>query len=489
MDVVASSSAPGDVEADVFVLAVSEPLDPAQLEELDARLGGRLERLISDGELTAKRGKLTTLHLGGELKAKRLTIAGLGKNPDADALRVAAAAVAARGRSKTVAWWLDSAGDARAIVDGLTLGRYDAGRWKTEADEGKSPPLETLTLCGPGADEALADAQRAALVAGWTNRARDLVNAPPNVLTPLRLAEVAAEIEERFDRISAEIMERKEMEAAGMGALLSVAAGSHNPPRLITLRYEPEAPTDPEFVLGLVGKGITFDSGGYSLKPATAQEDMKSDMGGAAAALSAIGAIAELELPVRVVVVVPATENMLSGHATRPGDVIRAADGTTIEINNTDAEGRLILADALLHARSAGATHLLDLATLTGTIEVALGNYYAGLFGNDDAWLDRVEAAAKASGDHAWLMPTHPAYQGYLDSPIADLKNTPISKRGGATIAALFLKRFAGEGPWAHLDIAGTAFLDSGRDYYPAGATGFGVRLAVELASSLTPTE
>ncbi len=367
------------------------------------------------------------------------------------------------------------------------MGRYDAGRWKTEAD--KSPPLETLTLCGPGAAEALEDAQRVALVAGWQNRARDLVNAPPNALTPLRLAEVAAEIEERFEQITAEILGPEEIEAAGMGAFLSVSAGSHNPPRLITLHYEPETPVDPEFVLGIVGKGITYDSGGYSLKPASALEDMKSDMGGAAAALSALGAIAELELPVRVVVVVPATENMLSGHATRPGDVVRAADGTTIEINNTDAEGRLVLADALLHARSEGATHLLDLATLTGTIEVALGNFYAGLFANDEAWRDRVEAAAKASGDHAWPMPVHPAYQQYLDSPIADVKNTPTAKRGGATIAALFLKRFAGEGPWAHLDIAGTAFLESGRDYYPAGATGYGVRLVVELATALPPTE
>lgn len=486
MDVAASTSALEDVQADVLVLAVSEPVELDDLHGLDARLGGRLERLLADGELTAKRGKLTTLHLDGELAAKRLTIAGLGKNLDADALSTAAAAVA-RGKATTVAWWVESPELARAVADGLMLGRYDAGRWKSDAE--KSPPLETLILCGPGAADALEGAQRAALVAGWQNQARDLVNAPPNALTPLRLAEVATEIEERFERITAEILGPEEIEAAGMGSFLSVSAGSHNPPCLITLRYEPEAPVDPELVLGVVGKGITFDSGGYSLKPAASMEDMKSDMGGAAAALSALGAIAELELPVRVVVVVPATENMLSGHATRPGDVVRAADGTTIEINNTDAEGRLILADALLHARNEGATHLLDLATLTGVIEVALGNFYAGLFSNDETWGEQVEAAAKASGDHAWPMPLHPAYQQYLDSPIADVKNTPPAKRGGATIAALFLKRFAGEGPWAHLDIAGTAFLDSGRDYYPAGATGYGVRLVVELASSLPPTE
>jgi leucyl aminopeptidase len=213
-------------------------------------------------------------------------------------------------------------------------------------------------------------------------------------------------------------------------------------------------------------------------------------MGGAAAVIAAVGAIAELELPVRIVAVIPATENMLSGHATRPGDVVRAANGTTIEVNNTDAEGRLVLADALLHARSEGATHLLDLATLTGTISAALGDFYAGLFGTDNAWLDEIEAAAKASGDHAWRMPTHRAYEHYLDSPIADLKNTPMAKRGGATIAALFLKRFAGDGPWAHVDMAGTAYLEGGRDYYPnAGATGYGVRLVVELAATLPAHE
>ena len=409
MDVAVSSSALEDVEADVLVLAVAEPLELGHLQDLDSRVGGRLERLLADGELTGKRGKLTTLHLDGELKAKRLTIAGLGKTPDADALRTAAAAVA-HGRSRTVAWWLDSPEQARAVVDGLMLGRYDAGRWKTEPE--KSPPLETLILCGPGSADALDGARRAALVAGWTNRARDLVNAPPNALTPLRLAEVAGEIEERFSRISAEIMGPEEMEAAGMGALVSVAAGSHNPPRLITLRYEPETPADPELVLGLVGKGITFDSGGYSLKPAASQEDMKSDMGGAAAALSA----PRRDRRARAARCAcwsssPRPRTCSRAHATRPGDVVRAADGTTIEVNNTDAEGRLVLADALLHARSEGATHLLDLATLTGAIEVALGNFYAGLFGNDDAWLERVETAAKASGDHAWLHAAPPRLQ------------------------------------------------------------------------------
>jgi leucyl aminopeptidase len=376
---------------------------------------------------------------------------------------------------------------ARAIADGLALGRYDESRWKTEAD--KPPALETLIFCGPQAAEAVEPARRAALVAGWANRARDLVNAPGNVLTPIRLAEVAEEIAERFSRISVSVLGQEQLERAGMGALLSVSQGSHNPPRLVTLRYEPEAPADAELVLGIVGKGITFDSGGLSLKPAASMEDMKCDMAGAAAAFGALGAMAELELPVRAIAVVPTCENMPAGHATRPGDIIRAADGTTIEVTNTDAEGRLVLADALLHARAEGATHMVDLATLTGTIQTALGDFYAGVFSRDDAWLERVCAAADASGDHAWPLPMHHAYEGYLDSNLADLRNTPIAKHGSSTIAALFLQRFAGDGPWAHLDIAGTAYLDRGRDYYPnAGATGYGVRLVVELAASLVTT-
>ena len=247
-----------------------------------------------------------------------------------------------------------------------------------------------------------------------------------------------------------------------MGAFAAVSQGSHNPPRLITLAYEPPSPARPDQRVGLVGKAITFDAGGLSLKPAYRMDEMKSDMGGGGAVLAAMGAIAELELPVRILAVVPSCENLPSGHAFRPGDIVTALSGKTIEISNTDAEGRLILADALWYARESGATHVLDLATLTGGIVVAMGDLYAGLFANDEAWSAEIAAAAEASGDHAWRLPLHERYHRYNDSPFADLKNSSDYRQASPILAAAFLETFAGEGPWAHLDIAGTAYLERG---------------------------
>jgi leucyl aminopeptidase len=273
-----------------------------------------------------------------------------------------------------------------------------------------------------------------------------------------------------------------------MGAFAAVGQGSHNPARLITLAYEPPEPARPDVRVGLVGKAITFDAGGLSLKPAYRMDEMKSDMGGGGAVLAAMGAIAELELPVRILAVVPSCENLPSGHAFRPGDIITALSGKTIEISNTDAEGRLILADALWYARESGATHVLDLATLTGGIVVAMGDLYAGLFGNDENWCAEIAEAAEASGDHAWRLPLHERYHRYNDSPFADLKNSSDYRQASPILAAAFLETFAGEGPWAHLDIAGTAYLERGRgDYYTRlGATGYGVRLLAELARRLS---
>jgi leucyl aminopeptidase len=273
-----------------------------------------------------------------------------------------------------------------------------------------------------------------------------------------------------------------------MGAFAAVAQGSDTPARLIVLRYEPPEPARADLVLGLVGKAITFDTGGISLKPSLHMEDMKGDMGGGAAVIEATGAIAELGLPIRVFTVAAATENMPSGHAYRPGDIITAANGKTIEITNTDAEGRLVLADALWYARQQGATHLLDLATLTGAMEVALGDLYAGVFANDEGWRDEILAAGEASGDHIWPFPMHARYRRYVDSVFADLKNSSDLRQAGAVLAAKFLEEFAGDGPWAHADIAGPAFLERSRGDYltQRGGTGYGVRLIVELASRLS---
>jgi leucyl aminopeptidase len=489
IDVVEGS--PAEVAADVLAFAVPEPIElPPAGQELDRLVDGGIQHLIEDGELKGERGRVTLLHTRNELKAHRLAIGGIGADGDSDSLRTAAAAVARRASElggKTVAWILSENGlpaaeQARAVVDGMSLGPYDAGIWKTEDEQHGA--LERLVLCGPGAQDVAEEAQRANVIAAWANRCRDLVNAPPNVCTPTTLAEFAEDTASRFEHMSFSALGPDEIREAGMGAFTAVSQGSENPPRLITLSYEPPSATRDDVVLGFVGKAITFDSGGLSLKPALRMEEMKTDMGGGGAVLSAMGAIAELGLPVKVLAVVPSCENMPGGGSYRPGDIITALNGKTIEVTNTDAEGRLILADALTHARRSGATHILDLATLTGAIVVAMGDYYAGLFSNDDDWAKEIQAAAEESGDHAWLMPLHETYKRYIESSYADMKNSSDYRQASPILAARFLQEFTGEGPWAHLDIAGTAYLERSRDdYYGApGATGYGVRLLAELA-------
>ena len=479
MEIIASS---GAVEAELTAFAV-----PAPVEELPA-LDPRLLNLVESGEITGEVGSTCVLHGDGG----RIVAAGAGRRDqlNADSIRAAAAAVARLGLGGTVAWLLDkalpvdAAGQARAAVDGLVLGGYDPGIWKTA----KAPPKRTDRLILVNADEqAVLTARRTDSVALAANRARDLANRPPNDLTPERLADRAAEIAQGSDALSYESFDRGRIEAMGMGAFAGVARGSHNEPRLIVLRYEPPTARD-DLVLGLVGKAVTFDTGGISLKPAEYMEEMKGDMSGGAAVLEGIGAVAELGLPLRVLAVVGATENAIGGGAFRPGDILTAMNGKTIEITNTDAEGRLVLADALWYARREGATHLVDFATLTGAMERALGDLYAGVFGNDDRWRDQVVEAGEASGDHAWPMPIHRRYKRYHDSRFADLKNSSIRRQAIPAYAATFLEEFVGDGPWAHIDMAGPAFLRYSREDYltQIGGTGYGVRLIVELAQQLS---
>ena len=492
MKVEVQGVAPEQVEADVLAVPLAAG-DGGALARLDGPLDGLLAGLASDKELRDDLGRVAIVHVHGNLGARRVAAAGVGprERVDADALRTAAAAVAhtTGAYAERVAWALDDslplspAEQARALVEGTLLGAYEPARWKRDREPSK---LSTLVLCGEG--EGLPEAAaRTATVAGWTNRARDLVNSPPNEVTPTRLAERAQELASAAEHLSAEALGPDEIRELGMGAFAAVAQGSDSPPRLVVLRYEPPAPAREDVVLGLVGKAITFDTGGISLKPSLHMEDMKGDMAGGAAVIEATGAIAELGLPLRVITVAAATENMPSGHAYRPGDIITAANGKTIEVTNTDAEGRLVLADALWYARGQGATHILDLATLTGAMEVALGDLYAGIFGNDDGWRDQVVEAGEASGDHAWPFPMHPRYRRYVDSVFADMKNSSDLRQAGAVLAAAFLEEFAGEGPWAHGDIAGPAFLERSRGDYMSqrGGTGYGVRLIVELASRL----
>jgi leucyl aminopeptidase len=495
MQVEVQAVTPEQVEADVVAVPLADDNKLAgAAAALDSKLDGMLGRLAAEGELRGEAGRVSIVHVDGKLGAPRVAVAGLGprEDIDADALRTAAAAVAREtgGYAETVAWAIDDALElpaeeqARALVEGTAIGSYETARWKH--DEPKSK-LASLVLVGE-ADGLMAAAERAATVAEWTNRARDLVNSPPNETTPERLAARAEEIASSLEHVTTEALDPDQIAKLGMGALAAVAQGSDNPARLVVLRYDPPNPARADVVLGLVGKAITFDTGGISLKPSLHMEDMKGDMAGGAAVIEATGAIAELGLPVRVLTVAAASENMPSGHAYRPGDIITAANGKTIEITNTDAEGRLVLADALWYAREQGATHVLDLATLTGAMEVALGDLYAGVFANDEAWRDEILAAGETSGDHIWPFPMHPRYRRYVDSVFADLKNSSDLRQAGAVLAAKFLEEFAGDGPWAHADIAGPAFLERSRGDYLSqrGGTGYGVRLIVELAARLS---
>jgi leucyl aminopeptidase len=433
----------------------------------DAELG--LVTLVREGDRTT-----VTVGLGA---AERL---------DADALRTAAAAVAARVARVhgSLAWQLDPAlplpldEQARAVVEGVSFGGYDPGAWRSARSRRE---ILALTLLGP--PETDAAAQRAARISGFVTLARDLANAPGNLLPPAELALRAAELE----GVAVEALGPERIAELGMGALAAVAGGSANEPRVIVLRYDPPgARTD--LTLGLVGKAVTFDAGGLSIKPALRMHEMKGDMAGGAAVIAGIGAIAALGLPVSVVGVVGACENLLGAGAFRPGDVLTAANGKTIEVVNTDAEGRLVLADALWYARELGATHVVDFATLTGAMTLAMGDYYAGYFANDEDWSAELEVASTASGDPLWRWPLHPRYRRYIDSVFADMKNATELREGSPILAAEFLREFAGEGPWAHVDMAGTGVLARSRGDFlrVRGGTGYGVRLIVELATTLS---
>jgi leucyl aminopeptidase len=437
--------------------------------------GARAAELGAPERAVAEAEPVATVYGGGA------PLAVVALEPGVDGLRTAAArAVRACRRGGTVAWALDGSlpvsleEQVRALAEGAVIGGYDGRRWRS----GEPPRgVERFVICG--GDPALRPvADRAALIGRWTNLARELVDAPANVVSPAGLAERAAAL----PRLRAEVIDARQ---AGLGALAAVGASSPIDPVLIVLRHEPPgAPDAPR--LALVGKSVTFDTGGYFLKPQSDIIRQKADMGGGAAVMGALGAIAELGLPLSVTGVLPACENMLSGSAIRPTDVITTAAGLTVEVTNPDAEGRLILADAMWWARRDGATHMVDLATLTGALRAGMGDMYAGVFANDDAWRDAVVDAGNAAGDLAWPWPLHPRYRPLIDSTVADLRNTAGKGFGYPIVAAMFLRQFAGEEPWAHVDMLGPALLDEDRgDAFGRGATGYGVRMLVELATRL----
>ncbi|HOC94263.1 MAG TPA: leucyl aminopeptidase [bacterium] len=463
---------------------------------VDSALGGAISKLIARGEFSGRKGETAALPGGGKLAAGRVIVVGLGKKEkfDAEAARAAAAAGMVRARSMKVrgvgaaltgagSGGLDPETAACSFAEGAILGLYKFDKYKTKDAKDKTSEVGISELAIVTNDAAAARAagkgiKLGEILANAANAARDLVNEPPNVLNPAELASRARAMA-RKRGLKTTVFGKKDIERMKMGALLAVNQGSVNPPAFIVIEYKGDPKS--KKTAAFVGKGITFDSGGLSLKPPNSMEDMKSDMSGAAAAIEAMDAISQLAPKINITAIIPATENMPDGGAVRVGDIVRAMNGRAIEILNTDAEGRLILADAICYAVSKGMSPIVDLATLTGACVVALGSVRAGLFSTDDKLAAKVEAAAELAGERVWRMPTDDDYKEFIKSDIADIKNVG-NRYAGATTGSLFLEYFTDGTPWAHLDIAGTAYMDKKTGYYVKGGTGTGVRTLVRLA-------
>ena len=464
-----------DATADAIVVGVGEG---RQFDAAGRRLVEQLPWLVShldDAEFTGKSGQIVVVPGSGAVPYRKIALVGLGGAPDVEQVR-RAAGTAARSLAKSVvlATTLHSGvvGGAEAIGLGFTLGAYTFTRHKSE----KKPSSITTVVMLDGTPDEGAGALTGATIGDAVNVARDLVNEPAMGKSPITLADRASAIA-AASGLGIRVFDEHEIESERLGGLRGVSLGATNPARLVELRYEPE---NPRGFLAIVGKGIVFDSGGLSLKTAESMETMKTDMSGAAAVFASMQAIAALRLPVRVVGIAPLTENMPGGSALRPGDVLEIRNGKTIEVLNTDAEGRLVLADGLSLAAEHRPDLIVDVATLTGAIQIALGDKIAGLFGTESA-VTAVSEAAAAAGERVWRMPLPEDYRKNIDSDVADMKNTG-SRYGGAINAALLLKEFVGDIPWAHLDIAGPARAADAEHYVPKGGTGFGVRTIVELA-------
>ena len=475
---------PGQVPADALAVLLFEDRDtPAELKAF----APWLDELRASSEFTGKPGELAVLHQPKGLSAKRLVVVGGGKHEkfDASALRRTVGAtvrVVKQKGVKSLAWYLDGANfnnAAEAAVEGALLGNYDPDQHKTSTD---NKSLESFSVVGSASDQD--SVTRGTILGEAQNFTRDLVNEPGNLLTPTVMARKAKEMADSLPPdcgIDCEILDQDRMRQMGMGSLLGVAQGSAEPPAFIVIRYKPAKPAKSNDHLALIGKGVTFDTGGISIKPAESMEKMKYDMAGGAAVIGAMKAIGQLKPTIPVTAFIPAVENMPGSKAYRPGDILKSLDGKTIEVLNTDAEGRLILNDAITYAKQLGCTHLVDAATLTGAIVVALGHVHVGAFTNNDDMLKRVMTAAKAEGEKMWHMPLDDDYKDLLKSAFADLANIG-GRYGGAISAAYFLKEFAGDTPWVHLDIAGTAWLDEPKPYMAKGPTGVGVRTFTRLA-------
>jgi leucyl aminopeptidase len=487
MDVRVRTEPLQEIDADALIVVSWEKAPAGQL---GAAADDLVKELYDSGEFSGKALDSVLLHRPQGLAAKRLLVIGGGKADQftaAEMRKMAAAAVRALKSKKLqrlamlLAQEQRSAEFAEAAVEGAILGTFEPDQHKT-GDKDGDKQVEAFAVAAPGGGDGLdAAVQRAKTIAESQNLARELANEPGNLLTPLRLAERARQMCAEAG-LECEVLEQDKMRELGMGALLGVAQGSDAPPVLIIMRYRPEHAADGAPNLALVGKGVTFDTGGISIKPSDGMEKMKYDMSGAAAVVGAMRAIAQLKPPIPVTGVIPSVENMPGSRAQRPGDIVTSLSGKTVEVLNTDAEGRLILIDAIAYAERLGCTHFIDAATLTGAIVVALGHVRVGAFSNDEQFLQRVLASAERQGEKMWPMPLDEEYREQLKSAFADIQNIG-TRYGGAITAARFIKEFVGEGkPWVHLDIAGTAWMDDAKPWAPKGPTGVGVRTFIDVA-------
>jgi leucyl aminopeptidase len=486
--VTVSQRATSDLQADVLAIPVFE--DDAFGDEpgLDAATGGDIRAAHTRKELRGTLYEVFQTHAAAPWKTPKLLLVGAGKRQEFTAERLRRLAItsglATRQRRGTMLAVVHRAGTAlpagravEVLAEGVTIANFEGASFKSTPDTTWLEAVE-LRVEGPSGDYA-AHVARGLTLGECTNIARTMANEPGNHLTPRLFAERGASLA-REAGLKVDVLDEARIAELKMGMLLGVTRGSQEPPRLLVLEYQP-AQAQADVTLGLIGKGITFDTGGISIKPAENMDKMKDDMSGGAAVIAAMLAVARLKAPVRCLGIVPMSENMPDGLAIKPGDVLTSAEGKTVEILNTDAEGRLVLGDALWYARRLGATHLVDVATLTGACVVALGKTTTGLFGTPPSWVSQVHAASEIAGDRAWPMPVFEDYFEQLKSEIADFTNTG-GRAGGAITGALFIKEFAGGLPWVHMDIAGTAWAEESKPYQPKGATGVAVRTLAELA-------
>jgi leucyl aminopeptidase len=484
------------IQADALVTYIFDKENGVEgvLADLNQAMDDRIAALVASGEMAGKPLQMTLVHFPEGLDAKRLLIVGAGK-PDkfavADLRKIAGSALRylkGLGAKKIVFLAREGqrgADAAKAVTEGLTIADFESDKYKTDKKEKDKKEIQSVSLAGFDSSTELKKAVDDGRVIGESmNFARDLINEPSNRLTPRMLA-AKAEAMAKEVGLGIEILDERKISELKMGALIGVAQGSIEPPRVIVVRYTPENAKPDSPVLGLVGKGVTFDTGGISIKPADNMEKMKYDMGGGASMLGAMRALAYLKPKIPVICVIPATENMPGGRAQKPGDVQVAMSGKTIEVINTDAEGRMILADGVFYARKLGATHLIDAATLTGAIQVALAHIHVGAFGTPREYLDQFLESAKAAGEKMWPMPIDDEYRELIKSEIADIRNTGTGKGGGAITGAWFIKEFVDDTPWIHLDIAATTWVDAGRPWLAKGPTGTAIPSIIDFAMKL----